>query len=157
MTILCETRHYLSILSHKMSENDTRRFPQRRGRLVGRGGRGYCGGRGRTQGHSYNQNNRTPEIKGNSTYLEGYTFYCSDYSQAEKYVSTIKRIAEYVGVKYKYGGDICRILGNELRITIPQTMTPTTDTMPLLESRIFDKEIDIYMKRISTLDENVQK
>ena len=29
--------------------------------------------------------------------------------------------------------------------------------MPLLESRIFDKEIDIYMKRRSTLDENVQK
>ena len=29
--------------------------------------------------------------------------------------------------------------------------------MPLLESRIFDKEIDIYMKRISTLDKNLQK
>ena len=29
--------------------------------------------------------------------------------------------------------------------------------MPLLESKIFNKEIDIYMKRRSTLDENVQK
>ena len=44
-----------------------------------------------------------------------------------------------------------------MRITIPQTVNPTTDPMTLLESRIFDKEIDIYMKRISTMDENVQK
>ena len=42
-------------------------------------------------------------------------------------------------------------------ITIPQPVTPTTDPMPLLESIIFDKEIDIYMKRIPTMDENVQK
>ena len=38
--------------------------------------------------------------------LEVYTFDCSDYKQAEKYVSTIKRIAEYVGAEYKYGSDI---------------------------------------------------
>ena len=44
-----------------------------------------------------------------------------------------------------------------MRITIPQPVTPVADPMPFLESRIFDKEIDIYMKRISTLDENVQK
>ena len=44
-----------------------------------------------------------------------------------------------------------------MRITIPQPVTPAADPMPLLESRIFDKEINIYMKRISTLDENVQK
>ena len=44
-----------------------------------------------------------------------------------------------------------------MRITIPQAVTPVADPMPLLESRIFDKEIDIYMKRRSTLDENVQK
>ena len=35
-------------------------------------------------------------------------------------------------------------------------MTPVADPMPLLESRIINKEIDIYMKRRSTLDENVQ-
>ena len=44
-----------------------------------------------------------------------------------------------------------------MRITIPQPVTPVADPMPLLESRIFDKEIDIYMNRRSTLDENVQK
>ena len=97
---------YLLIFSNKMSENDTRRFPHRRGRPGGRGERGGCGGCGRTQRRSYNQNNRTPKFKGNSTDLEGYTFNCSDYNQAEKYISTMKRISKYVGTEYKYGGDI---------------------------------------------------
>ena len=65
-----------------MLENDTRRFPQRIGRLGGSGGRGGRGGLGRNQGRSYNQNNRTPKFKVNSTDLEGYTFDCSDYKQA---------------------------------------------------------------------------
>ena len=140
-----------------MSENDTRRSPQVRGRPGDIGGQGGRGGRGRTQGRSYNQDNRTPKFKGNSTDLEGYTFDCSDYKQADKYVSTIKRIAEYVGTEYKYGGDTRSTLDNEARIKVPQLVTPSADPMPLLESRIFDKEIDIYMKRRSTLDENVQK
>ena len=70
---------------------------------------------------------------------------------------TIKRITEYVGAEYKYGGDIRSTLENELWITIPQPVTPTNNPMPLLESRLFYKDIDIYMKRRSTLDENVQK
>ena len=72
-------------------------------------------------------------------------------------MSTIKRIAEYVGEEYKYGGDIRSTLENELRITISQPVTPVADPIPLIESRIFDKEINIYMKRRSALDENVQK
>ena len=95
-----------------MSEKDTRLFPHHRGCPGGREGQGGRGGRGRTQGRSYNQNNRTPKIMGNSTDLEGYTFDCSDYKQAEKYVSTIKRIAEYVGAEYKYGVDIRSTLEN---------------------------------------------
>ena len=59
--------------------------------------------------------------------------------------------------EYKYGGDIRSTLDNEVRLRIPQPVTPTTDPMPLLESIIFDKDIDIYMKRISTLDDNLQK
>ena len=44
-----------------------------------------------------------------------------------------------------------------MRITIPQPVTHVADTIPLLESKIFNKEIDIYMNRILTLDENVKK
>ena len=44
-----------------------------------------------------------------------------------------------------------------MQTTIPQPVTTVADPIPLIESRIFDKEIDIYMKRRSTLDENVKK
>ena len=69
----------------------------------------------------------------------GYTFDCSNYKQVEKYVSTIKRIAEYVGAEYKYGGDICSTLKNKVRITIQNSVTPVADPIPLLESSILDK------------------
>ena len=36
-------------------------------------------------------------------------------------------------------------------------MNPVADPTHLLESRIYDKEIDIYMNRRSTLNENVNK
>ena len=48
-------------------------------------------------------------------------------------MSTIKRIAEYLGAEYKYGGDIRSTLENEVQITIPQPVTPVADPMPLLE------------------------
>ena len=44
-----------------------------------------------------------------------------------------------------------------MRITIPKPVTPAADPMPLLESRIFDKEMDIHMKCRLTLDKNVYK
>ena len=116
-----------------MSDNDTRRFTQLRGRTGGRVRRGGRGGRGRTHCCSYNHNNRTPKFKGNSTDLEGYTFDCSEYKQAENYVSTIKSIAEYVGAEYKYGGENHSTLENELWITIPQPVTPAADPMPLAQ------------------------
>ena len=48
-------------------------------------------------------------------------------------MSTIKRISEYVGLEYKYGGDICGTLDNEVPIAITQLGTPVSDPMHLLE------------------------
>ena len=70
---------------------------------------------------------------------------------------TFTTSGKYVDAEYKYGSDIRSTLENEVRITITQPVTPVADPMLLLESRISDKKIDIYMKRRSTLDENVQK
>ena len=58
-------------------------------------------------------------------------------------MSTMKRIAECVGTEYKYGSDICITLEDLVRITIPHPVTTVSDPMPLLESRIFDKEISL--------------
>ena len=48
----------------------------------------------------------SPRFKGNSHNLEGYIFDCSDNKQANIFVHTMKRIAEYVGTEYRNGGDI---------------------------------------------------
>ena len=74
---------------------------------TGRGEIGYRSNRSRT-GQIQNQKSRpiSQKFKGNSSYLEGYIFDCSDSRQADKYITEIKRIAEYDGAEYKSGGDI---------------------------------------------------
>ena len=73
----------------------------------GRGGRGDRSNRSRS-GQIQNQRSRpiAQKFKGNYSDLEGYIFDCSDRRQANKYITAIKRIAEYVGAEFKYGGDI---------------------------------------------------
>ena len=77
------------------------------GKGAGRSGRGDRSNQSRT-GQIQNQKSRpiSQKFKGNSSDLEGYIFDCSDSRQADKYITEIKRIAEYVGAEYKYGGDI---------------------------------------------------
>ena len=77
------------------------------GKGGGRGGRGGRSNRSRP-GQIKNQRSRptVQKFKGNSSDLEGYIFDCSDSRQADKYITAIKRIADYVGVDFKYGGDI---------------------------------------------------
>ena len=77
------------------------------GKGADRGGRGDRSNRLRT-GHIQNRKRRTitQKFRGNSSDLEGYIFDCSDRRQAGKYITTIKRISEYVGAEYKYGSDI---------------------------------------------------
>ena len=70
------------------------------GKGTGRGGRGDRSNRSRT-GQIQNQKSRpiTQKFKGKYSYLEGYIFDCSDSRQADKYITAIKRIAEYVGAE----------------------------------------------------------
>ena len=70
------------------------------GKGSGRGGRGDRSNRLRT-GQIQNQKSRTisHKFKGNSSDIEGYIFDCSDSRQADKYITAIKRISEYVGAE----------------------------------------------------------
>ena len=72
------------------------------GKGGGRGGRGDRSNQSRS-GHIQNQKSRPVEqkFKGNSSDLEGYIFDCSDMRQANKYITAIKRITEYVGAEFK--------------------------------------------------------
>ena len=70
------------------------------GKGAGRSGRGNRLNRLRT-GQIQNQKSRpiSKKFKGNSSDLEGYIFECSDNRQADKYITVIKRIVEYVGAE----------------------------------------------------------
>ena len=95
------------------------------GKGGGRGGRGDRSNRSRS-GQIQNQKSRpvSQKFKGNSSDLEGYIFDCSDSRQADKYITAIKIIAEYVGAEFKYGGDIRLSIENFKRFEIPMPTAP---------------------------------
>ena len=68
----------------------------------------------------------------------------------------IKRITEYVGTEFKYGGDIRSSIENPKRFKIPMPTSPSNNDTAMLKM-ILNRKIDIYVKRDGILDENLQK
>ncbi len=100
-----------------MAKNSSGRGGAGQGRS-NNGGRGSGKGRGRSHDKKSKyggaeKKTTTGKFKGSCKELQGHTFDCSDYKQADKYVTTIKRIAEHVGAEYKQGGDIRSTIKNE--------------------------------------------
>ena len=148
-----------------MSDIKPRPVKSAYGRGGGRGGRkgGGRGGRGdfsnqSRSGQIQNQKSKplAQKFKGNSSDLEGYIFDCSDSRQADKYITAIKRIAEYVGAEFKYGGDIRSSIEKSKRFKIPMPTAPS-DNDTALFTMILNRKIDIYVKHDGILDENLQK
>ena len=127
------------------------------GKGCGRGGRGDRSNRSRS-GQIQNQKSRpfSQKFKGNYSDLEGCIFDCSDSRKADKYITAIKRITEYVGAEFKYGGDIRLSIENSKRFEIPMPIAPSNNDTALL-TMILNRKIDIYVKRDGILDENLQK
>ena len=139
---------------------------------AGRGGRGRGNpAAGRGAGRGPNQA-RKPQVKpqststkfrGNCAELQGYVFDCSDYKQADNYVTTLKRIGEHVGSTYKHGGDIRVSIINEKQAVIAVPKAPKYEDEDNLTGEeqvmkmIFKGEIDAYIKRKGILADNVQK
>lgn len=144
------------------SGSDTQR--SQGGCRKGRGGkgRGERGGQGNRSGHvSQKTTVTTGKFKGNCAELLGHIFDCSDYKQANKYVTNMKRIAEYISAEYKQGGNIHSTIKNETATTIlipaePQPIDPAA-VLTTAQELIFKGEIDQYIKRRAMLQENMQK
>ena len=75
----------------------------------------------------------TQKFKVNSSDLEGYIIDCSDSRQADKYITAIKRITEYVRAEFKYGGDIRSSIENSKRFEIPMPTAPSNTDTALLK------------------------
>ena len=103
------------------------------GKGGGRGGRGDSSNRSGS-GQIQNQKSRpvAQKFKGKSSDLKGYIFEGSDRRQADKYITAIKRIAEYVRAEFKYSGDIRLSIENYKRFEIPMPTAPSDNDTALL-------------------------
>jgi hypothetical protein len=129
-------------------------------------GRSACGGRGRGNPNKKPQAPNkavSTKFKGNCNKLQGFVFDCSDYKQADTFVTTLKRFSEYIGAKYKHGGDIRSSLINKTKAvltlpTAPVIVNPAALTAgETVLQMIFKGEIDAFIKRRGILDNNIQK
>jgi hypothetical protein len=86
-------------------------------------------------------------FEGDCEELKGYTFDCSDPKQADTFVRTCKKLAEYVGKTWypNHGGDI-QIL---VKTLLMPTLTPPADidetTATNTEKAIWKKKIEIFV------------
>ena len=146
--------------------------PSSGGRGHGHPGRGHGGrtrpGRGgsRQRNHRPNQatNRPTTKFQGQCEALKDYTFDCSDYKQADRYVNTVKRISEYVGSEYKNGGDIRSSIVNETKFKVPIPTAPNAPADPAnptieetTKSKLYERRLDAVVKREGMLDDNIQR
>ena len=108
------------------------------GKGGGRGGRGDRSNRS-WSGQIQNQKSRpvAQKFKGNSSDLEGYIFDCSDSRQVDKYITAIKRITEYVGEEFKYGGNIRSLIENSKRFEIPMPTAPSDNGYSQISYNLF--------------------
>ena len=104
-----------------MSSN-TPKTPARGNTRAGRGGRGRGNPMRKPQATAKPVSTK---FKGNCEKLHGAIFDCSDYKQADNFVSSLKRISEYVGSEYKHGGDIRSSIINQARFVVVIPTRPT--------------------------------
>lgn len=97
---------------------------------------------------------KEPKFEGRLDALNGHIYDCS-YRQADMYNKTTKEIAMYVGRTYKFG--------NDAKLAIEHLGIPMFDKPPNPEEdagrsdiRIWEKEIDDYVKRKNTFKENMK-
>ena len=94
--------------------------------------------------------------------LKDYIFDCSDHHQANGYANSLKQISEYVGAKYKNGGDIRSSVLKETNFTVPLPTPPTIFDMDnqtideMAQMKLYEKRLDVVVRREGTLEDNIQ-
>lgn len=98
---------------------------------------------------------RQPKFEGKCDDLKGHIYDCSDSRQADQFAKTTKEVAEYVGRTYKYGGDARLAVEN---LELPEMVMPQDppEGATKTENRIWEKEVDEYVKRKTYLTENIK-
>ena len=98
---------------------------------------------------------RQPKLEGKCEELKGFVFDCSDSKQADVFAKTTKEIAGYVGRTFRYGDDIRQSIENMTMPVLNMPSDPPT-TASRTVTRIWEKEVDEYVKRKMYLQENLK-
>jgi hypothetical protein len=98
---------------------------------------------------------RQPKFEGKCEELKGFVFDCSDSKQADVFAKTMKEIAGYVGRTFRYGDDIRQLIEKMTMPVLNMPSDPPT-TASRTVTRIWEKEVDKYVKRKMYLQENLK-
>lgn len=93
---------------------------------------------------------------GNCPDLLGYIFDCKGMGQADQFAKSKKKLANYVGRTYKQGTDTKLAVE---QLSIPTVLIPgdiDQTNASASEKRIWEKQIDQYVKRLDQLEENIR-
>ena len=101
---------------------------------------------------------KSKKFTGSNDELDGYIFDCTTHKQTDQFIETCEKIATYVGSNYANVMDIKRVV-EEIRkpVLTPVPGNIDTNTATALERRIWEKEVDNYVKRKAQLDMNIGK
>jgi hypothetical protein len=105
---------------------------------------------------------QAPKFEGRCEELKGHIYDdCSDDDSRQAAVllfrKTTKEIAEYVGRTYRYyGGDTRRAIENLVMPPPPDLPKDPADNATRTELRIWENEVDEYVKRETCMDENIR-
>jgi hypothetical protein len=87
-----------------------------------------------------------PTFQGRCEDLRGHVFDCAVGKEADRYTVTMKEMAEYIGSNFTYGADIRWSLEHEKEFVVPKPISLDA-TADAIDKRIWEKEIDEYVKR----------
>ena len=97
----------------------------------------------------------TPRFEGKCEDLKGHIYDCADIRQGDQYSRTTKEISEYVGRTFKFGMDTKLSIEKLQLVVIPMPSDPPLESTRT-DIRIWEKRIDDYVKRETSLKENIK-
>jgi hypothetical protein len=100
--------------------------------------------------------NQETKFDGRCDDIKGFVFDCADGKQADRYNTTIQEITAYTGRTYEYGGDIRWSIKNEKKY-VPTKPDDVGTTARATDKRIWEKNIDAYVRRKAKLTANCEK
>jgi hypothetical protein len=97
-----------------------------------------------------------PKFTGDCDDLAEVIFDCQDSQQSGKFAATLDKLANYVGSKFRHGGDIRRVVKDIATVSLIAPAYPP-DTATKGETKLWEIELSNFVKRRVELDDNMQK